>query len=51
MKIFMTLIGALSICANASFAFGWGDCPHSKKGANQENTAEREVKSESAKDK
>ncbi len=50
MKIFIPLLVAFSISANPSFALGWGDCPHSKKGANQESSAEREVKTESSKE-
>ena len=49
MKKVLSLVFGLSISAGPVLAWGWGDCPNSKKGANQETSNEKVEKPESSK--
>ncbi len=48
MKRVFSLLFVFSLSAAPAIAWGWGDCPHSKKDSNQEATAEQVKKSESS---
>ena len=47
-KVILPLVLALSVSAGPALAWGGGDCPFSKKGANQEASTEKVENSESS---
>ncbi|WP_320676987.1 hypothetical protein [Prochlorococcus sp. MIT 1300] len=49
MKKVFPLIIALSLGIEPVLAWGWGDCPHSQKGPNQETSNEKVEKNKSSK--
>ena len=51
MKTILPIQFSLSILAGPANAWGWGDCPHSKKNVNQEASTEKIEKSESSQKK
>ena len=51
MKRIFSLLFALSISSSPVFAWGWGDCPHSQKGVDQEAKSEKAEQSQSETEK
>ena len=49
MKKALSALFVIFIASSPAFAFGWGDCPHSKKGVTDEAPSEKiEDKAESS---